>query len=150
MSAKVFAHSSHISHTVTLSCVWNGKSRLYLFLHLSLISDSTLCCLSRLWLHLNILSWACFIWNAVFRISVLDWLWDYDDDKTLFLFILWLVGFSQQGTRASTASLSDLHMLFRLKFACFYVICMRFWTCWFLAMTYSILKVWISQKPIEF
>lgn len=130
MPAKLSAHSSRNS------LCWMERT-VCIHFFTSVISNSRLCCVSRLLLNLKPPSspCACFIWNAVFRVSGLQFWMSLgtvmDCGNFVFLFVFWLVGFSPQGTRASTAPFSSqtfmfyfihqmLYHLFSVSFACIY------------------------------
>lgn len=106
MPAKPSAHSSRNS------LCWMERT-VCIHFFTPIISNSRLCCVSRHWLNLKPPSspCACFIWNAVFRVSGLQCWTSFgtmmDCGNFVFLFVFWLVGFSPQGTRASTAPSSS-------------------------------------------
>ncbi len=130
MPAKLSAHSSRNS------LCWMERT-VCIHFFTSVISNSRLCCVFRLLINLKRPSspCACFIWNVVFRVSGLQFWMSFgtvmDCGNFVFLFVFWLVGFSPQGTRASTAPFSSqtfvfyfihqlLYYLFSVSFACIY------------------------------
>lgn len=112
-ASELFYHACQISaHSSRNSLCWMERT-VCIHFFTPIISNSRLCCVSRLWLNLKPPSSpsACFIWNAVFRVSGLQCWTSFgtmmDCGNFVFLFVFWLVGFSPQGTRASTAPSSS-------------------------------------------
>lgn len=111
MPAKLSARSSRNS------LCWMERT-VCIHFFASVMSNSHLCCVSRLLPYLKPPSspLPCFIWNAVFRVSSLQFWMSFgtvmDCGNFVFLFVFWLVGFSPQGTRASTAPFSSQTFVF--------------------------------------
>lgn len=148
MPAKLSAHSSHNS------LCWMERT-VCIHFFTSVISNSRLCCVSRLWLNLKppCSPCACFMWNAVFRVPGLQCWTSFgtmmDCGNFVFLFVFWLVGFSPQGTRASTAPSSSKILTFYYIRQLYHFFFSVSFTCIFSCFFPRVVMLWIWMHAIK-